>query len=382
MPAKENVLKKPAIDPQIDKIEPQIDKIEPQIEIARTLPAQYYRDAKYFDLAREKVFARSWQFLTDSDKLNSAGQAFPITLLEEYLNEPLVLTRDTDDVIHCLSNVCTHRGNILVEAECQTQQLRCRYHGRRFSMNGQFANTPGFEEAKCFPTDQDNLPHVPFGQFSKFLFASAAPEDSLQEIIGDMEQRLSWLPLDQFFFDPSLSRDYDVKANWALYVDNYLEGFHVPYVHPYLATLLDPRLYRTELHKFSNVQIGVAQRPEDAFDLPPESPDYGQQIAAYYYWLFPNTMFNFYPWGLSINVVIPVKPDQTRVRFMTYVWDRSKLVVDALDRTEIEDEEIVAQVQKGVASRFYSQGRYSPRWETGVHHFHQLLLSALDEGEA
>ena len=87
-------------------------------------------------------------------------------------------------------------------------------------------------------------------------------------------------------------------------------------------------------------------------------------------------MLNFYPWGLSINIVKPISVNETMIEFKTYVWDESKLDIGAgadLDKVEIEDEEIVENVQKGVSSRFYEQGRFSPSMEKGVHHFHTLI---------
>lgn len=346
------------------------------IRTARTLPAEFYRSPEIFQAARESVFATSWQFISDTDRLKVPGTALPFTALEGYLNEPLLLTRDNDDRVHCMSNVCTHRGNLLVEGECHVQQFRCRYHGRRFGLDGRFVSTPGFEDAVDFPSAEDNLPKVPIETWSKFIFSSINPAYELDELIGDMKRRLGWLPLEEYMYDANRSRDYIVKANWALYVDNYLEGFHVPYVHPDLAVLLDTRQYRTEVHKYGSLQIGVAAKPENAFVLPQSSPDYGQQIAAYYYWLFPNTMFNVYPWGISLNVIVPIAPDRTRVKFFTYVYDESRMgsySTSDIDKTEREDEDIVEHVQRGIQSRFYNTGRYSPQWEAGVHHFHSLL---------
>ena len=103
-------------------------------------------------------------------------------------------------------------------------------------------------------------------------------------------------------------------------------------------------------------------------------------VAAYYYWIFPNLMLNFYPWGLSVNVVQPRGIDRTRVLFRSYVWDAGKLGDGAgndLDQVEMEDEEVVQQVQRGVRSRFYDRGRYSPSKEQGVHQFHRLLCEFL-----
>lgn len=354
--------------------------IDEDIRKASTLPARFYSSPEYFEQAREKVFARSWQFVTDTDRLKVPGQVLPCTALEGYVNEPILLTRDQDDKIYCLSNVCTHRGNLLVEGECHGQSLRCRYHGRRFALDGRFVSTPGFEEALNFPSPKDDLPKVPFGSWGKLIFASINPAFAFEDAIGDMRSRLAWMPLADFVFDPSLSRDYLVQANWALYCDNYLEGFHIPYVHPALAAALDTKDYRYELYRYANLQIGIAASPDEAFDLPQSSPDFGQSIAAYYYWLFPNMMFNFYPWGLSMNVIVPLAANRTRVSYFTYVWDRSRMASGAganVDRTEREDEDIVEKVQKGVSSHFYERGRYSPEHERGVHQFHRLLTEFL-----
>ncbi len=87
-------------------------------------------------------------------------------------------------------------------------------------------------------------------------------------------------------------------------------------------------------------------------------------------------MFNFYPWGISVNIVKPVTHGRTIVQYLNYVSDESKLGVGAgadLDRVELEDEAVVESVQKGIRSRFYSHGRYSPTREQGTHHFHRLI---------
>ena len=125
----------------------------------------------------------------------------------------------------------------------------------------------------------------------------------------------------------------------------------------------------------------MAGGADDVFDVPPGAPDHGLRIAAYYFWVYPNTMFNFYPWGVSVNVVCPLAIDLTRISYLAYVWDPARLdrgAGGALDRVEREDEVIVESVQRGVRSRLYHRGRYSPEREQGVHHFHRLLAAALN----
>jgi choline monooxygenase len=94
-------------------------------------------------------------------------------------------------------------------------------------------------------------------------------------------------------------------------------------------------------------------------------------------------MLNFYPWGLSLNVVYPLGPSSSRVSFISYVWNeslRDKGVGGNLHKVEMEDEEVVESVQRGVASRLYDRGRFSPRREVGTHQFHHLLAIYMNKG--
>jgi choline monooxygenase len=357
--------------------------IDPDVSRAQTLPVRFYTDPAYYELCLEKVFRPSWQLIGDGDSVKVPGQCTPITLHGGALDEPILLTRDRDDKVHCLSNVCTHRGTILCEKGGVEKNLVCRYHGRRFDLDGSFRHMPEFEETKNFPTEADNLSRIPFGTWSNaFLFASIAPAIPLETLLGPMAKRLAWLPIHEFRFDAARSRDYLVEANWALYLDNYLEGFHIPFVHASLNAAIDYGQYTTELFEHSNLEIGVAKPGDSSFDLPTNSPDGsgGKRIAAYYWWLFPNTMFNVYPWGISINVVRPLSHNRTKVSFISYVWREDKLDAGAgagLDRVEREDEAIVEAVQRGARGSFYSRGRYSATRERGVHNFHRLLAKAL-----
>lgn len=355
--------------------------IDPDVRQASTLPSEFYTSPDVFARAKEKIFARSWQWLGDSNMVKVPGQVTPLTLLEGCLDEPIVLTRDLDDQIHCVSNVCTHRGNLVCEGASNERFLRCRYHGKRFGLDGKFQAMPEFEEACGFPSPADDLPSVPFAQWSQFMFAGVKPAAPLAEWLEPMLNRVGWMPFDQFVFEPSRSREYMVRAHWALYVDNYLEGFHIPFIHADLNAVIDYGNYTNELERYLNLQLAVGKGGEDAFDLPKDSPDYGRHISAYYYWVFPNLMFNFYPWGLSVNVVRPVAPDLTKVTFLPYVWNPDRLdrgAGGALDRVEREDEAVVELVQKGLRSRFYDRGRYSPAREAGVHHFHRLIQEFIE----
>jgi choline monooxygenase len=355
-------------------------EIDPDIRRASTPPGRLYTDPRVLERQRERVFATSWQLVGDERSVREPGSVQPITLLEGLLDEPLVLARDARGELRCLSNVCTHRGNLVVESACRRSSLVCAYHGRRFRLDGTLESAPELDLALDFPTRRDDLPRADVETLFGFLFASLRPAHAFEELAHDLRERMSWFPFDELAADARRSRDYDVRANWALYCDNYLEGFHIPFLHAALNAAIEWKSYSTELFPRSSLQIALAKEDEVAFEPPKGAREFGTRVAAYYWWLWPNLMLNFYPWGVSVNVVCPRGVDATRVLFRTYVWREELMEKGAgsgLDRVEREDEDVVEAVQKGVRARLYSRGRYSPTREQGVHHFHRMLAEAL-----
>lgn len=359
--------------------------VDPDIRKARTLPGSFYHSSEAYELQRERLFARSWHLVADLNRVKAPGHVLPVEILPGCLDEPVVVVRTDDGGVRCLSNVCTHRGAIVVEGEGHVNSLRCRYHGRRFNLDGTFRSMPEFEGVEGFPCPSDDLPRLSAGRWGPFLFAclDSEPVCPFDEWIGPVRDRCGSMPVDQLRFDADGARDYLIAANWALYCDNYLEEFHIPYVHRTSLSGLDYEAYRTECFPWSNLQFGAANPGESALTLPPGHPDEGESIAAYYFWLFPNLMLNVYPWGISVNVVNPLAKDRTKVSFLPFVWDeslRDQGVGSGLHRVEMEDEEVVESQHRGVGSRLYRRGRFSPRREVGTHHFHRLLAESLTPG--
>ena len=199
---------------------------------------------------------------------------------------------------------------------------------------------------------------VPLAIRGGFAFASIDPIASFDEYVDDASAGLDYEPQ---VLQLVSSREYEVEAHWALYCENYLEGFHIPFVHKSLNEIVDYGTYSTQTFRYSSLQTGF---------------DVDGKVAGRYLFIFPNLMFNFYDWGISVNVVRPVTTSRSVVEFLTYVSDETKLGSGAgadLDRVELEDEAVVESVQRGIRSRFYSHGRYSPTREQGTHHFHRLI---------
>ncbi len=354
--------------------------IDPDIRKATTLPATFYKSQAVYEQLLQNVLLPSWQFVGETQLLPERAYAYPFMLLEDSLEEPLMLVRDKDDAMHCLSNICTHRGMFLVDRPGKYRLLSCKYHGRCFDLNGQFRSMPEFQEAKNFPSEADNLPALKLHKMGAFFFTSLAPKLDFETVFQPILDRMSWFPFDDLVYNEAGSDVYTIKTHWALYCDNYLEGFHVPFVHPALNQALDYKEYDTEIFDYCNLQLGVASEGAPTFDLPVDSPDFGKGIMAYYWWVFPNMMFNFYTWGLSVNIVEPIDRQHTRVVFKTYLFDDERghgFCKKDLHDTELEDEEVVERVHIGLQSSLYKQGRFSPTKERGVHHFHRLLAAAL-----
>jgi len=336
-------------------------EIDEDIRKARTLHSDFYTEQRYFDEAREKIFAQSWQFLGREFDLGHA--LTPISLLPRLIDEPLLLVR-TGEYISCLTNVCTHRGKVLVDESCDGELIRCPYHGRRFLLDGTCSSMPEFVGVIDFPAESDNLRKMPLAERGGFLFTSVAPKSEFEDLVCDVALHLG--RIEPAGLRLTARREYEVSAHWALYCENYLEGFHIPYVHHGLNKLVDYGTYTTELFRYASLQTGYSS---------------GGDVEARYLFIFPNTMFNFYPWGISVNVVRPIAKERTAVEFWTYVSDESLISEGAgadLHSVELEDEAVVESVQRGIRSRFYSQGRYSPTREQGTHHFHRLIAEAMN----
>jgi choline monooxygenase len=354
--------------------------IDPDAAAAHTLHRSFYLDDDAWHATRERVFAGAWHWLGPLPDMAEPGSLHPHRLMPGLLDEPVLLARDGAGTLRALSNVCTHRAKILVDAPCKAEHIRCGYHSRRFELDGSLRFMPGFEGARNFPSASDNLPQLALHELLGHHFVSLQPQRPCEIWAAEMLQRLSWLPMRSWLPDASRARCFEFDAHWALYVENYLEGLHIPFVHPALNQALDMQQYHYELGTASVLQLALARDGEVAFEPPPGHPDHGRRVAAYYWWLFPNLMFNVYPWGLSVNVVQPLSSSRTQVLFRSFVADPTLLGQGAgagLDTVELEDEAAVVSVQQGLRSRLYTQGRYSPQHERGTHHFHRLLGAAL-----
>lgn len=358
-------------------------EIDPDIRRAKGPPGELYADPYWFDLQRRKLFPRTWHLVSHAQGMEEPGRVRPFTLLEGCLEVPLLLVRDSRGELFGLSNVCTHRGNRIVEGEWTLSTLRCRYHGRRFHLDGTFAFMPDFAECEGFPTDADYLPKVAVAAWRGLIFGGLRPVASADDVVSPVEQRLATLALTDWHLEPSATREWDVDANWALVCENLIDGFHIAGIHPQARARIVPEEVRFETWPYGSLRIDVADRGTPCFELPAVHPDHSRRIASYLFWIFPATVVQVYPWGMRVVALEPRGASLTHLRRLVFVGDRGAFPADAtaaIRREEDEDEAIVRLLQAGAASPLHRRGRYSPSREVGVHHFHRLLAAWMAGG--
>jgi choline monooxygenase len=208
---------------------------------------------------------------------------------------------------------------------------------------------------------------------------------SLADVLGNIPEEIAAIgcPIERVRF--SQRRDYVIECNWKVYIDNYLEGYHLPAAHPSLFRALDYQQYRVETFRYYSSQIAPlrgerrAEASQPSASAPPPNGGGGQ---ALYYWTFPNLMLNVYPDNLSSNIILPLGPDKTLTIFewFAYEGEVAEATIAFSDEIQQEDIKICESVQRGLRSAHYDRGRFSVKRENGVHHFHGLLAEFLTAG--
>ena len=355
-------------------------EIDPDIRRASTLPAHCYTDPAVWALERERVFARTYQLVGRLCDVAESGDQ----LCAEIAGRPIVVVRDAEN-LRGFFNVCRHRAGPVAVGNGRRQSLTCRYHGWTYRLDGRLLKAPEMHGVEGFDPDRVRLTEVRVEAFGPLVLANLdAGAPPLTRGLGELPTRLRELGFDDMRW--VLRRNYEVCSNWKTYVDNYLEGYHLPLVHPKLNSELDYDAYRVEPRGIYSVQFAPlrpASRDDDARHYLPEQ---GTEHAEYY-WIFPNLMLNIYFGVLQTNTIVPLSPERTLVVFDWYAvkppsgatsdakWSS---LVEFSHEIQLEDIAICEAVQRGLASGAYQRGRFSAAREVGVHHFHRLLADFLD----
>ena len=335
------------------------------------LPAPWYHDPRTVALERERVFDRGWHLLAHVSRLPDAGDH----VVADCAGLPVLAVRGADGTVRAFHNVCRHRAGPIATCDGRAARaLRCRYHGWTYTLDGKLKSAPEMTTAEGFRVDDIRLPALAVREWQGLLFAAVdeAAAMPFEDLVAGIDARLG--PARDLAGHGAHRRAaYDIACNWKVYVDNFLEGYHIPHVHPALNRMLDYRSYRTELAPWSALQWSP---------LESDPALYGDGDALYW-WLWPNTMLNVLPGRLQTNRVVPLGADRCRVEFDTYYAPGHEGGADAdlafSDEVQHEDVAICEAVQRGLASGSYTTGPLNPLRETALAHFHTLLRRAYGE---
>ncbi len=360
--------------------------VDPNLGRAWTLPSNLYTDPAVLAEEQEKIFARTWQVVGHVRQLANAGDY--ITL--ELAGEPLLIARDATGTLRGFYNVCRHRAGPPAEGCGSRKVFRCGYHGWTYSLEGKLLNAPEMEGTENFRHEEFGLRAIRVEEWSGLVFVNLDDNaDPLLRTLGQLPKQAARFSFDRmkFFY----RRDYVMDCNWKTYVDNYMEGYHLPSVHPSLNRELDYNAYEVELFARHSLQYSPIRMTEPSHPSKssqggaPERRYYGSSgdLRAEYYWIYPNWMLNCYPDNVSLNIVLPLGPERCVAMFLWF-FPENVLKTDTPAKTfgfsddiQKEDGRICETVQRNLRSRSYTRGRYSVKQERSLYHFHQLYREAM-----
>ena len=333
---------------------------------ARTLPASWYWEESQYERERRGVFAREWLVAGPAASLSSPGRYVAL----DVCGWPVVLVVGDDGELRGFHNVCRHRaGPLAADGEGTCRALRCGYHGWTYDLDGRLRRPRDFGAASDFDPDDFALLPVQVDRWAGLVWVNldlSAPP--LRDALGGLPAACAGVDLDRLSFGHE--RSVELACNWKTYADNYMEGYHIPFVHPELNREVDARRYRVD------VEEGYCRHSVPTRD--------GAVNSGTWLWRFPNLALNLYDEAMNIERFVPLGPRRTRVVYTYFFADlgpaaaaRNEDVVRMSTVTLEQDRRICEAVQRNLEAGAYDVGRLSPRHENGVFHFQERLRQAV-----
>ncbi|MGD9742689.1 MAG: aromatic ring-hydroxylating dioxygenase subunit alpha [Dongiaceae bacterium] len=363
-------------------------KLNPDPARSFTLPSRYYTDPEIFHREGDAVFFRSWLYVGHVGDLPRPGSYLTFNIL----NQSVFIARGKDMTLRAFYNVCQHRAHELVKGAGEAKVITCPYHAWSYHLTGELRTARGSENVEGFRKEEFCLKQVRLEALGPLLFINLDPdaEPLAVQAAGFLDEMRRLVPGFDRMVRVGGGRG-EVKANWKVVIDNYLECYHCQNAHPAFATLVDLDSYRSVTHGIYSSHVSRSGRPDNkAYVFKPEDP---VQIGGFW-WLWPNFTVNVVPGehNMSLFYILPLGPDHTLQVADYYHLTPETTPMRAARRAygqnvlSVEDNDLCEAVQRGLNSRGYVQGRFivdrdrSEISEHAVHHFHMLYADAIGEG--
>ena len=325
----------------------------------RTLPYRWYTDPRVAEIERDRIFRRTWQYAGHLGELDGPGSFFPT----HAGGLPVVVTLDGDGTLRALVNVCRHRGALVATASARRGTLQCPYHAWTYGLDGALRAAPRSDLEPCFDRDALGLLPVSVDTWGPFVFVNPDPEaELLAAALGDLPEVVASHGLDVDALEYRQRYPYELRANWKIAVENYLECYHCAINHPGFVDAVDDRALRleigpTRLSQFAPVHARALERLKP-YDVR------GELDTSQFHILLPAMKFNVSPGrpNLSIGPLWPSAPDRC-AGYLDYFFApgvSEEWVAEFTERdfqVGAEDVALVEGVQAGASSGALPDGR-------------------------
>ena len=323
-----------------------------------------YATSRSFIEERERIFSRTWQLIGPASRLPEPG-AYVAT---EVAGLKLFVLRGRDGALRAFRNVCRHRGARLLEegtGRC-AGPVRCPYHNWSYDDQGLLAAVPWFGEDASFRKEDWPLHQIQLREWRGLVFAAFAPAQELEAQLGDLIAELADEPMETYQAVREERLVFD--ANWKIYTDNFVEGYHIPGIHPGFYQAIDFKQFRTTAH--------------DGFVRMTAPPREGLFYRGKWLWMWPNWTLSLFEGGMNTSRVNPIDHQRTELIYIFYFADpsRTNAIEDTIQRNLAvvrEDFGICIETHKNYANGSYSAGPLSPHHEAGVRYFQDKVRASL-----
>ena len=347
--------------------------------IVNGLPSAAYTDEEFWRKECNTVLNENWVFVGFVHEFKKLGDAIPISIA----GRPILLVKNVKGEIVAFHNVCRHRCLKLVDKQKNVGKLiRCPYHAWAYDLDGNLRASPHFggtnkHHPDGFNPSNHGLEPVRIKVWHDWIFIN------LSETAPVFEKYAAPLikQLENFDFDkiyPVATLDFgEIYANWKFLIENYIEPYHVQFVHQ--KTTSQP------LKDHYTIVDGLCLG--SGVDLNDEDTSSGNlSVSSRYLSLFPNFIIGkYYPNQLGVYLNLPQGPGSTTQKRIIYTTDDHKLTKRAVENQKKlwwsvhkEDHEICERLQLGRSSPVSIKGGLlSPYWEKSVFAFQKLVVKSI-----
>jgi choline monooxygenase len=326
------------------------------------LPVELYQGDAPFKTDREGILRRTWQFVGHEAMAPNAGDY----VADVVGGAPVVVVRKADGQLAAFHNVCRHRAGALVAdgtGSCG-HEFTCRYHGWRYTLDGRLRSATDFGAVPGFDPREFGLFPVRLEIWRGLLFVNLDEEAApLAEMIRPLEERWDGQMPD---FGLTDRRSHTIDCNWKTYVENYLEGYHLPAVHPEFDEDVVVADYEITIEGQCHFHKAPARD--------------GSVNAGIWAWLWPNLAINTYRHGFMVERMTAMGPNETRLDYF-YFFDpaRRAELADMMvvsERVTGQDKQVCEEVQRNLNAGVYRGGMLSPKHEHGIAWFQTRVAQA------